>query len=134
VRPEYIHSALGALPRLTQRNYTTVMVAYNPRSPRDDSRSLSSAVAAQLRSALGAHWAEAEGYDAEIAAALTALAQDARARGLRPEELLLSLKAIERDVAATLELDEMQDRDRFRTWLVGACMRAFFAEDTTSDS
>jgi hypothetical protein len=106
------------------------MVAYNSRSPRDDSRSLSPDVATQFRSALGAHWAKAEGYDAELGAALKAVARDARTRGLRPEELLLAMKAVEEEVAATLEVDNTQDRDRFRIWLVGACMRAFFAEDT----
>jgi hypothetical protein len=109
------------------------MVAYNPRFPRDDSRSLASDVAARLRSAIGAQWAETEGHDIELAAALTAVAQDARARGLRPEELLLALKAIEEDVAETLRVVDTQDRDRFRIWLVGACMRAFFAESTNSD-
>ena len=107
------------------------MVAYNPRSPRDDSRALSPDVAAQLRSALGAHWAEAEGYEAELAAALKAAAQDARARGLRPEELLLAMKAVEEEVAVTLKVVDTQDRDRFRIGLVGACMRAFFAEGST---
>ena len=105
------------------------MVAYNPRSPLDDSRSLSSNAVAQLRSALGAHWAESEGCDAELAAALKVVAQDARMRGLRPEELLLAMKAIEKETAVTLRVDNTQDRDRFRTWLVGACMRAFFAQD-----
>ena len=104
------------------------MVAYNPRSPRDDNRSLSSDAAAQLRSALGAHWAESEGCEAELAAALKVVAQDARSRGLRPEELLLAMKAVEEEVAVTLKVDNTQDRDRFRMWLVGACMRAFFAE------
>ena len=108
------------------------MVAYNPRSPRDDSRSLSPDAAAQLRSALGAHWAEAEGCDAELTAALRVVAQDARARGLLPEELLLAMKAVEEEVAVTLKVDDTQDRDRFRMWLVGACMRAFFADGSES--
>jgi AMMECR1 domain-containing protein len=107
------------------------MVAYKPRSPQDDSsRSLSPDVAARLRSALGAHWAQAEGYEAELRAALQVAAQDARARGMRPEELLLAMKAVEEDVAVTLEVEDTQDRDRFRIWLVGVCMRAFFAEGT----
>ena len=103
------------------------MVANNPGSPRDDSRSLSSAVAAQLRSALVAHWAGADEHDAELGAALAAAAEDARARGLRPEELLLALKAVEDEVAVKVKVIDTQDRDRFRIWLVGACMRAFFA-------
>src|SRR5436309_14470391 len=107
-----------------------MMVAYNSRSPRDDNRSLSPDAVVQLRSALGAYWAEAEGYDAELTAALTVVAQDARARGLRPEELLLALKAVEDDVAVSLEGPKMQDRDRFPICAVGACMRAIVAEDT----
>lgn len=107
------------------------MVDYNPRSPRDDSRSLSPDVTAQFHAALGAHWADAERGDAELAVALKAVAQDARARDLRPEELLLAMKAIEEEVAESLRIHETQDRDRFRIWLVGACMRAFFAEGST---
>ncbi len=106
------------------------MVAYNPRSPRDHSRSLSPEVAVQLRSALGAHWATVEGDEAALATALNAVARDGRARGLRPEELLLAMKAVEEEVAVTLRVTETQDRDRFRMWLVGACMRAFFAEES----
>jgi hypothetical protein len=68
-----------------------------------------------------------------LAAALAAAAQDARTRGLRPEELLIALKAIEHEVALSLEVDDTQDRDRFRIWLVGACMRAFFAETPKSE-
>jgi hypothetical protein len=110
------------------------MVAYNPRFPRDDNRSLSPDVAARLRSALTAHWAREEGDVAELSTAITSAAQDARALGMRPEELLLALKAIEEEVAKTLGVLDTHDRDRFRIWLVGACMRAFFAESTTSDA
>ena len=53
---------------------------------------------------------------------------------MRAEELLLALKAIEEEVAKTLGVVDTQDRDRFRIWLVGACMRAFFAESTASDT
>jgi hypothetical protein len=102
------------------------MVAYNPRFPRDDNRSLSSDVAARLRSALATHWDQAEGDEVELTTALTSAAQDARALGMRPEELLLALKAIEEEVAKTLGVVDTQDRDRFRIWLVAACMRAFF--------
>jgi hypothetical protein len=105
-----------------------MMVAYNPRSPSDDNRSLSPHVASQLRAALSMRWTDPTAFDAPLTAALSAAARDARARGLRPEELLIALKAIEQDVALTLEVDDTQVRDRFRIWLVGACMRAFFGE------
>jgi len=111
------------------------MVAYNPRSPRDDNRSLSPDVAARLRSALAAHWSsKAQDDDAELTSALTSAAKDAHALGMRPEELLLALKAIEEEVAKTLRVIDTQDRDRFRIWLVGACMLAFFVESTASDA
>jgi hypothetical protein len=110
------------------------MVAFNPKSPSDESRSLSPAVAAQLRMSLSARWTKPAGFDAAVSAALAAAADEARARGLRPEELLLALKAIEEDVALTLDIADTQDRDRFRTWLVGACMRAFFATPSQPES
>lgn len=110
------------------------MVAYNPRSPRDDSRKLSPDVAAQLRSALCARWTDPASFDGPLTMALAAAAQDAHARGLRPEELLVALKAIEQDVALSQDVMDTQDRDRFRIWLVGACMRAFFADETKQGS
>jgi hypothetical protein len=106
------------------------MVAYNPRSPRDESRMLSPDVAAQLRSALCTRWTDPASFDAPLTTALAAAAQDAHARALRPEELLVALKAIEQDVAFSQDVMDTQDRDRFRIWLVGACMRAFFADET----
>ena len=68
-----------------------------------------------------------EMQDAILATALKAAAEDAHSRGLLPEELLLALKAVEEEVAVLLDVENTQDRDRFRIWLVGACMRAFFA-------
>ena len=105
------------------------MVAYNPRSPDDERPSLPPEIAAQLRDALLAHWDQSDAHDSLLESALAAAAQDAKSRGLRAEELLLALKRSEEDVAHTLDIANTQDRDRFRIWLVGACMRAFFAVD-----
>ena len=66
-------------------------------------------------------------FESALRSALGAAADEARSRGLRPEELLLALKAIEGDVAETLDVVSTQDRDRFRIWPIDACMRAFFA-------
>src|SRR5690349_16181682 len=110
------------------------MVAYNPRSPRDDNRALSPDAAAQLRAALSTRWTSPDSFDGPLTTALAAAAKEAHARGLRPEELLVALKAIEEDVALSLEVDDTQDRDRFRIWLVRACMRAFFSEETEPTS
>lgn len=105
------------------------MVAYNPRSPDDERPSLPPEIAAQLRDALLAHWDQSDAHNSLLEGALAAAAQDAKSRGLRAEELLLALKRSEEDVAHTLDIADTQDRDRFRIWLVGACMRAFFAFD-----
>ena len=109
------------------------MVAYNPRFPDDERPTLPPEIAAQLRAALLARWNESEAYDSLLESALAAAAQDAKARGLRAEELLLALKKSEQEVADTLDVADTQDRDRFRIWLVGACMRAFFAVDRRSE-
>jgi hypothetical protein len=122
------------LRRLDIQPILIVMVAYNSRWSPDEGLALSPDVAAQLRSSLERRWNKPEAYDIELSAALAAAAEDARVRGLRPEELLLALKAIEQDVALSLDAADTQDRDRFRIWLVGACMRAFFAVEPPSES
>ena len=110
-----------------------VMVAYNPRLPDDERPSLPSEIAAKLHAALLARWNGSQAYDSMLESALEAAAQDAKARGLRAEELLLALKKCEQEVANALEVADTQDRDRFRIWLVGACMRAYFAVDRRPD-
>lgn len=110
------------------------MVAYNPRSPRDDNRMLSSEVAAQLRAAISERWNQPQRHnDSALTEALAGAAQEAKRRSLRPEELLLALKGIEEDVAFASRVVDTEERDRFRLWLVGACMRAFFSEDQGRD-
>jgi hypothetical protein len=109
------------------------MVAYNPRLPDDERPSLPPEIAAQLRAALQARWEASEAYDSLLESALAAAAENAKARGLRAEELLLALKKSEQEVADSLDVTNMHDRDRFRIWLVGACMRAFFAADRRSE-
>lgn len=101
------------------------MVAYNPRTPADRRRMLSADVAERLHAAIVARWQDVADDDA-LTAALSEAAQDARQRSLLPEELLLALKAIEEEVGDKLRAVDADDRDRFRHWLVGACMRAFF--------
>jgi len=110
------------------------MVAYNPRPPRDEQRSLSVEVTRQLHASLTSRWTDPASDERALNTAIVAAADDARTRGFRPEELLLALKAVEADVATTLDVEDMQDRDRFRTWLVGACMRAFFANEPPTNS
>jgi len=108
------------------------MVAYNPRSPRDDNRMLSPEVAAQVRAAIAGRWNRPESADSALTSALASAAEEARRRSMRPEELLLALKAIEEDVAVSSKVEDREERDRFRFWMVGACLRAFFSEEQES--
>lgn len=94
---------------------------------------LSSEVASQLRTAISQRWTRPEHADGALVAALAIAAREARDRSLRPEELLIALKAIEEDVAVASKVANSEERDRFRFWLVGACMRAFFSDDATDD-
>lgn len=109
------------------------MVAHKPSSPDDDRRMLSSESAAQLRAAISERWSRPHQSEESLVHALATAAEEARHRDLRPEELLLALKAIEEDVAVASRVVDSDERDRFRIWLVGACMRAFFAEDPKHD-
>jgi len=106
------------------------MVAYNPRTPDDHRRLLSADVAEQLRAALTARWNKS-GSDESLIATLAEAARDARERQLRPEELLLALKAIEEQVANSVRHVDTDQREHLRRWMVGACLRAYFSDATT---
>ena len=108
------------------------MVAYNSQTPDDHRRLLSADVAEQLRAALVAHWQQPATSNGAIAIALDEAARDAKQRHLRPEELLLALKAIEQQVAGSLQRVDSDERDHLRAWLVGACLRAYFGEPEAS--
>jgi hypothetical protein len=110
------------------------MVAYKPRSPDDDARRLSDEAAAQLRAAISERWSRPQNSGGPLSEALATAAEEARSRSLRPEQLLIALKAIEEDVAIASRVVDSEERDRFRLWLVGACMRAFFSEEPKRDA
>jgi hypothetical protein len=108
------------------------MIAYNPRIPPDRRRTLSAEVSEQLRAALEAHWQQSPRSGEQLASALWSAARDAKEHQLRPEELLLAMKALERQVAESLASGvpvDLDERDEFRHWLVGACLRAYFGSE-----
>jgi hypothetical protein len=106
-----------------------MMVAYSRNTPPDPSRTLSPAIADRLRAALAARWDETTPSDADLTSALGEAARDAKSRQMRPEELLLALKAIEGQVAEAVKQVNDEDRELLHHWLVGACMRAYFADE-----
>ena len=106
-----------------------MMVAYDPRLPPDHRRMLSADVADRLRLALIERWEKRSEDDSVLRAALQQAVNDAKQRQLRPEELLIALKAVEERVVELLPRVDLDERDRFRHWVVGVCMRAYFGDD-----
>jgi hypothetical protein len=104
------------------------MVAYDPLLPPSHRRMLSPEVAEKLRTALAARWEKRGDAESVLRAALQEAVDEAKQRQLRPEELLLALKAVEERVADSLCDIDPEERDRFRHWVVGVCMRAYFGE------
>jgi hypothetical protein len=108
------------------------MIAHDSRGTPEDARALSAALAQRLRRAIDERWrargdADVERAVAALGAALEEAAAEARQRGLHPEELILAMKAIERDVAGARGNLGVADRRALRSWLVTACIRAYFS-------
>ena len=108
------------------------MIALDSGGTPEHARVLSAALAQRLREAIGDRWgasgeAETDRTAASLAAALADAATEARERALHPEELILAIKAIERDVASVRGDIGQRERQVFRAWLVTACIRAYFA-------
>jgi hypothetical protein len=107
------------------------MIAHDSRGTPEDARALSAAVVRRLREAIDARWSakrgDADRAVATLAAALQDAAVEARERALHPEELIIVIKALEQDVAATRGDLGHADRRALREWLVTACVRAYFA-------
>lgn len=104
------------------------MVAYDARQPPDPARPLSSEVRARLRDAVVAQWRAPQRELVELGETLRAVADDARARGLRPEDLIIALHEVQLEVGVAEGRLPIELRDRVHTWLVRACLRAYFGE------
>ena len=106
------------------------MIAFDARQPPDAARPLPSDTRARLRAAVLAQWRAPERELGELGEALRAVATDARAHGLRPEDVIIALHEVQFEVAAAEGRLPREVRDRVHTWLVRACMRAYFGERT----
>ena len=99
--------------------------------PPEPARSLSEETAAALRAVIAERWRAVEDAEGRLAHVVTQAAREAKALGLRPEELIIFLKGIEDDVMAqpgTLRASDLDARRRFREWLVSSCLRAYFSD------
>ena len=107
------------------------MVPHSAPPPPPEPRSLHPDTVAVLRAVIAERWRSTADSDAELAAAVARVAREAKADGLRPEELIVALKRIEEDVrgaTGTLRATDFETRQRFREWLVTSCIRAYFGE------
>ena len=120
----------AALPGLLRRPLLAFRVnASDSRSDRPDGRALSDGSVALLRRAVTARLSDPAGAEGELRDALLVVAAEARSRGLRPEELVVALKAL--FDATTLEVAPQgaDDGRRLREWIVANCIRAYYTPD-----
>jgi hypothetical protein len=101
------------------------MVAYDPRRPVDPARSLTPATRDALRSALAAQWRAPDALLPALRDVLLVAAQEARARGVRPEELIIEIKDLESRVGDDSRI-AARTRARVREWIVTTCVKAYF--------
>ncbi len=90
-------------------------------------RPLSERVDAQLRDAIVGVQRNTGTEDA-LREALREAAAEARQRGLRPEELIIALKALIDDLPG-MRSPATEDRVRLRDRIVSACIRAYFGRE-----
>jgi hypothetical protein len=99
------------------------MNAPNPLMP--ESRPLSEPTLGHLRRALAEQRrSPSDASNGELQQALQAVATEARAHALRPEELIVTLKQI-MDESSPGRVPTVDDR-RLREWIVTTCIRAYF--------
>ena len=102
------------------------MVAYDSRRHSDPARSLSPETIARLREALLVQWRAPGAPHPVLGEALGAAAREARERSLRPEELIIALKAIEEQMAEHEQAPAEAARRKVHDWIVRACVKAYF--------
>ena len=108
------------------------MVPQGSNPPHDGRHELSAETMDALRSVIADRWREPGAPDARLGEVLARAASEARAREMRPEELLVMLRRLEEELIARpggLRSADPDARRRFREWLVQSCLRAYFERD-----
>lgn len=91
-------------------------------TPPTEPRALSERVRTLLSDAIAAVYRSESRVDRELRDALREAAAEARDRGLRPEELIISLKGLLDEIPGPVSRERLDMRDR----IVSACIRAYF--------
>lgn len=107
------------------------MVPQSASPPPSEPRRLHPETESALRAVIAQEWRAVAGSQEALSGIVARVAREARADGLRPEELIIILKQVEAQVLGapgTLRADDLEARRRFREWLVTSCVRAYFAE------
>lgn len=104
------------------------MVAYDPKRP---STTLSDATRDRLRAAITIALTQPadrvrELDRAELGASIQAGAQEARARSMRPEELIIELKGVLASAVREHPARSVADEQRLREWMVTTCLKAYY--------
>jgi hypothetical protein len=111
-----------------------VMVAFDSRRTPDPSQLLHPETVGALRTALAAQRASRGDASPELSDAIRAAADEARARELPPEALLIQLKQLADDVGLSPDDPEAAKPRRIREWMVGALLRAYWASHENPES
>jgi hypothetical protein len=98
------------------------MNAPNPLMPQP--RALSESTLEQVRRAIQERRQSPSAGDAGLHAALAVVAQEARERTLRPEELIVTLKQLIDDLPGARS--SSAEERRLREWIVTTCIHAYF--------
>ena len=83
----------------------------------------------RLREAIATRLRDPSVADDELRGVLHDVAAEARARALRPEELIVSLKSVLSEVGASRFPASPEEQRRLQEWLVTACIQAYFTRE-----
>jgi hypothetical protein len=105
------------------------MVPQSSSSPPEPGQHLSPATTERLRGVIAERWRSHEESEEQLRLAVREAATEARDRAVQPEALILTLRRIEAEVFAhpdAIRAGDQQARQRFHSWLVSACLEAYF--------
>jgi hypothetical protein len=95
--------------------------------PLPEHRPLGDDTVAALRAAVLQLWERPDDGDAALHAAFTRMAEEARARSLRAEEVIVAFKDILAGLPALQRGGRRLEASRFREQLVTHCIKAYYA-------